>query len=79
MNVDFRPLTQSDWHIVADIFNQGIETQNATFETQIPSWKQWDSTHVKCCRIVATVKNIVVGWAALIPVSAGKFIPVLVR
>jgi L-amino acid N-acyltransferase YncA len=72
MEVEFRPLTQNDWERVALIFKQGIETGNATFETQIPSWEQWNLTHVKTCRIVATVQNIVVGWAALINSSTRK-------
>ena len=72
MEVKFRLLTKEDWDQVAEIFQQGIETGNATFETQIPSWDKWDLTHVPSCRIVATIENVVVGWAALIPVSARK-------
>ena len=65
-------MIKEDWDQVAEIFRQGIETGNATFETQIPSWDKWDLTHVQSCRIVATIENVVVGWAALIPVSARK-------
>lgn len=65
-------MTREDWDQVAEIFRQGIETGNATFENQIPSWVKWDLTHVPSCRIVATIENVVVGWAALIPVSARK-------
>jgi L-amino acid N-acyltransferase YncA len=72
MEVKFRPMTQEDWEQVAEIFSQGIETGNATFETQIPSWDKWDLTHVPSCRIVATIENVVVGWVAMIPVSARK-------
>jgi L-amino acid N-acyltransferase YncA len=72
MIVEFRPMVKDDWDRVAEIFRQGIETQNATFETQIPSWEKWDLAHVQSCRIVATIENNVVGWAALIPVSARK-------
>lgn len=72
MEVEFRPMIRDDWDQVAEIYRQGIETQNATFETQIPSWEIWDLAHVQSCRIVATIENVVVGWAALIPVSARK-------
>ncbi|MGB8489465.1 MAG: N-acetyltransferase family protein [Bacteroidales bacterium] len=72
MEVEFRPMVKDDWDQVSEIFRQGIETQNATFETQVPSWEKWDLAHVQSCRIVATIENVVVGWAALIPVSARK-------
>jgi phosphinothricin acetyltransferase len=72
MEVVFRPMIKDDWDQVAEIFLQGIETQNATFETQIPSWEKWDLAHVQSCRVVATIENIVIGWAALIPASARK-------
>jgi phosphinothricin acetyltransferase len=65
-------MTEFDWNQVANIFRQGIETGNATFETQIPSWDKWDAAHIKTCRIVATLQNIVAGWAALIPVSSRR-------
>jgi len=67
-----RPMSAEDWSQVAEIYRQGIETKNATFETQIPDWEKWDSSHVGSCRIVATIQNSIVGWAALVPVSARK-------
>ena len=72
MEVAIRSMTKNDWIQVAEIYRQGIETGNATFESQIPSWDKWDLAHVRSCRVVATIDNIVVGWAALIPVSARK-------
>lgn len=68
-NVVIRPLVPSDWSIVANIYKSGIDTNNATFETQIPSWENWDNSHLKFARIVALIKNQLVGWAALSPVS----------
>lgn len=65
-------MIRDDWDQVAEIFRQGIETGNATFETQIPSWEKWDSAHIQSCRIVATIENVVIGWAALVPVSSRK-------
>lgn len=65
-------MIKDDWDQVAEIFRQGIETGNATFETQIPSWEKWDSAHIQSCRIVATIENVVIGWAALVPVSSRK-------
>lgn len=72
MEVSFRPMMQEDYDSVAEIFSQGIATGNATFETQIPDWEKWDAAHIRSCRIIATVNNVVTGWAALIPVSSRK-------
>ena len=69
MEVTFRPMIKNDWFSVAEIYRQGIETGNATFETEIPSWERWDSAHLKSCRIIATYDNQIVAWAALIPDS----------
>lgn len=70
MEVKFRPITHNDWELISAIYRQGIETGIATFETQVPSWENWDASHIKNCRVIAEVGNIVVGWAALSPVSS---------
>lgn len=72
MEVEFRPMILDDWAQVAEIYRQGIQTGNATFETVVPSWESWDSSHLKNCRIVAAAGKTVIGWAALVPVSARK-------
>lgn len=69
MGISFRPLTKDDWNIVAEIYRQGIETGNATFEQSIPSFKDWDKAHFQYCRIVAIKDNEIVGWGALSLVS----------
>jgi len=72
MEVTFKPMVKTDWPLVAEIYKQGIDTGNATFETQVPAWEKWDSSHVPLCRIIAQTENNIVGWAALVPVSARK-------
>lgn len=69
IHFSFRSMTESDWPSVADIFRQGIETGNATFETDVPSWESWNKSHLKTCRLVAVIDNEIAGWAALSPVS----------
>jgi L-amino acid N-acyltransferase YncA len=69
MNITLRPLNPDDWPSVARIYRQGIETGNATFQKEVPSWEAWNSAHIKTCRIVASADNEIVGWAALTPVS----------
>ena len=51
------------------IYEEGIATRNATFETFAPSWEDWNGAHLKNCRLVAVQGDQMVGWAALTPVS----------
>jgi L-amino acid N-acyltransferase YncA len=64
-----RELRPADWPAVAAIYREGIETRNATFETEVPSWEAWDEAHLAEHRLVAEVDGVVVGWAALSAVS----------
>lgn len=59
-----------DWPDVQRIYQEGIETGNATFETQVPEWEVWDGKTRPQPRLVARLHDRVVGWAALSSVSA---------
>ncbi|WP_035179345.1 GNAT family N-acetyltransferase [Alkalihalobacterium bogoriense] len=63
-------MKREDWNLVKKIYNEGIATGNATFQTEAPSWEEWDDSHLSECRIVAKLGEEVVGWAALSPVSS---------
>lgn len=67
--VEFCSLEESDWDRVRKIYEEGIATGDATFETEAPAWKDWDSNHIRSCRVAAVVEGQVVGWAALWPAS----------
>ena len=60
----------SDWDQVRTIYAEGIATENATFEQSPPAWEQWDGSHLADGRLVARAGNLVLGWAALAPVSS---------
>jgi L-amino acid N-acyltransferase YncA len=62
-------MTAGDWPAVAEIYEQGIEDGDATFETGVPSWEEWDASHLRRHRLVARLGGEVGGWAALAPVS----------
>ena len=64
-----RDLLPDDWPEVSRIFAEGIASGNATFETKVPSWEDWDSAHLPEHRLVAEREGHVVGWIALVPVS----------
>jgi L-amino acid N-acyltransferase YncA len=68
VSLEIRDLRPDDWPEVAAIYEAGIATRNATFETKTPSWEAWDSAHSEQ-RLVAVENGRVVGWAALSPVS----------
>jgi len=59
----------ADWPVVARIYGEGIDTGNATFETEVPDWSAWDAAHLESCRLVVEEGDEVVAWAALTPVS----------
>jgi phosphinothricin acetyltransferase len=68
-SVKLRDLRPDDWPEVARIFEEGILTGNATFETEVPSWEDWNAAHLAGHRLVAERDGRVVGWIALVPVS----------
>ena len=63
-------MTPLHWEQVSKIYAEGIATGNATFQTSIPSWNEWDKAHEIKPRLVAVDDDkIVLGWAALTSVS----------
>jgi L-amino acid N-acyltransferase YncA len=62
-------LTAGDWPAVSAIYADGIATRNATFETAVPSWGEWERAHMDDYRLVGRVDGEIVGWAALSRVS----------
>lgn len=69
MPTEIRAMVTDDWERVRAIYAAGIATGQATFETEVPSWSVWDARHRRDCRLVAVERGMVVGWAALLPVS----------
>ena len=70
MEIIIRSMEAEDWEAVAVIYHEGIKTTTATFQTDVPSYQEWNQGHVKTCRFVAEVNHEVVGWTALSPVSS---------
>ena len=67
-------MTAAHWPHVRAIYEQGIATGNATFQTTAPTWEEWNPGHLAHSRLVArdagsTISGAVLGWAALAPVS----------
>ena len=49
-----------------------MATGNATFEREVPTWEEWDKSHLNECRLVARSDGRIIGWAALSPVSSRR-------
>jgi phosphinothricin acetyltransferase len=62
-------MRDSDWPAVREIYREGIETGDATFQTVAPEWAEWDAGHLRHSRLVARREGSIGGWAALSAVS----------
>lgn len=69
MKTTLRPLVKTDWKCVAKIYEEGLATGIATFETKIPDWNDWTDKYISSCRLVAEIDGKVVGFAVLSKVS----------
>jgi phosphinothricin acetyltransferase len=68
-------MTAADWPAVARIYRAGIDTGNATFESEVPPWESWRAARLDEPCLVARAgeegvdSGAVIGWAALTAAS----------
>ena len=67
--IKIRNFEEKDYPSVKEIYQQGIDTGHATFQTKAQEWQEWNNTVLEVGRLVAVEDNKIVGWAALSPVS----------
>ena len=67
-----REMRDEDWGTVAEIYKQGLEEGTSTFNTECPSFTEWNEGHIKNCRFVFEEEGKVVGWIALSPSSSRR-------
>jgi L-amino acid N-acyltransferase YncA len=70
--LQLRDLRPDDWAEVASIYRDGMRNGLATFETEVPSWESWHTSHTPGLRVVAEVFDEIVGWAALARASTRR-------
>ncbi len=74
MELQIVTLKPEHWNQVREIYQEGLRTGQATFETEAPSWEKWNAGHLPFARLLGisdgTPDCVVKGWAALSPVSA---------
>lgn len=69
--IHLRPMTAADWPQVEAVYQEGIDTGNATFESRPPTWQEFDAGKIPIGRLVAVDEtDIIIGWIAASPVSA---------
>jgi L-amino acid N-acyltransferase YncA len=69
-DVTVRPMRAEDADRVLAIFQVGIDTGQASFETTAPTWQEFDAAKLKKHRHVAVHAGQVVGWVAVAPTSS---------
>ncbi len=67
---EIRQMLEGDWKDVSRIYQDGMDTNLATFQCSCPTYEEWDSSHLKSCRLVIVANENIVGWAALSTVSS---------
>jgi L-amino acid N-acyltransferase YncA len=69
--IDISVMSEANWTDVAVIYQEGIDTGDATFAPTPPaSWQDWCAGKFNQCSIVARREGKILGWAALSPVSS---------
>jgi phosphinothricin acetyltransferase len=64
-----RKLRNSDSREVLRIYQQGLDTGEASFEIEAPGWDAWQAKYLPHSRLVWEQDGMVEAWAALAPVS----------
>lgn len=68
--VSIRAMTEADGAAVLAIYEEGIATGHATFETGVPDWPAFSAARRPDCRLVAIDGGGVIGWAMVSPTSS---------
>jgi L-amino acid N-acyltransferase YncA len=51
-------MSPEHWPKVRRIYLEGITTGHASFETEAPSWEEWDSGHLPACSAAFSFNRI---------------------
>lgn len=63
--IEIKPMSIEHAGAVLEIYQQGIDTGSATFETAAPTWEKFDQKFLPHSRLVALKNSKPVGWAVL--------------
>ena len=68
--VTVAPMRAEHADAVLSIYAAGIATGTATFASRVPTWEDFDASHLPEHRFVALDGEDVLGWTAVSPVSS---------
>ena len=63
-------MMNADWKQVAKIYLEGINTGMATFQRSVPTFEDWNNSHISSCRLVVRLGENVLGWGVLSKTSS---------
>jgi phosphinothricin acetyltransferase len=63
-------MSHLDWKQVAKIYLEGINTGIATFQTEVPTWQEFNNSHISSCRLVVRLDDNILGFGALSTTSS---------
>ncbi|NJP31909.1 GNAT family N-acetyltransferase [Micromonospora thermarum] len=70
-DITVRPMASDDADHVLAIYQAGLDTGDASFETAAPTWTAFDAAKLPDHRLVAVdTDDTVVGWVAVSPTSS---------
>lgn len=67
--MNFEKITQVNYPFVVAIYEEGLASGIASYETAAPSWSHWDASHHAFGRLLLKLDNNYVGWFSLSPTS----------
>ncbi|GFK18395.1 hypothetical protein KbCgl_09670 [Corynebacterium glutamicum] len=68
-----RPIREGDFPQVRDIYELGLETGHASYETSGPTWDQFSQSKIMDTVMVAVENNdpdFILGWVSAAPISS---------
>lgn len=68
--MQIRHFESQDYPAVQAIYQEGIASGHATFQTTAKSWEEFDQDMHSHSRLVAVSQGVILGWAAISPISA---------
>jgi L-amino acid N-acyltransferase YncA len=66
VTIDIRAMENSDGMKVLAVYAEALKGDDATYETNVPTWGEWSKMHLPSHRFVAVESSKTIrGWAAL--------------
>ncbi|GKW46970.1 GNAT family N-acetyltransferase [Planococcus sp. NCCP-2050] len=70
MHRSIRTFATADWPAVKRIYEAGLATGLASFETEAPSYENWADQTESACRLVLEEGQQIIGWCKVSAVSS---------